>query len=145
MPVGAPTYKVGKRSTPIRVVQCFTGGVGSECVRRIVDHPDLTLVGVLVHSADKDGKDAGELVGIGPIGISATRDLDQIIALHPDAAIWHRQATSHADRQAPGRGRSTSTPRWAATTWLASPNKSCSSGRAAPAAPHSRRPATYPG
>lgn len=91
MPVGAPTYKVGKRSTPIRVVQCFTGGVGSECVRRIVDHPDMTLVGVLVHSADKDGKDAGELVGIGPIGISATRDLDQIIALHPDAAIWHRQ------------------------------------------------------
>jgi 2,4-diaminopentanoate dehydrogenase len=91
MPVGAPTYKVGKRSTPIRVVQCFTGGVGSECVRRIVDHPDMTLVGVLVHSADKDGKDAGELVGIGPIGISATRDLDQIIALQPDAAIWHRQ------------------------------------------------------
>src|SRR5271154_270769 len=78
MPAGARQYRTSKRSTRIRVVQCFTGGVGSECVRRIVKPPDMTLVGVLVHSADKDGKDAGELVGIGPIGISATRDLDQI-------------------------------------------------------------------
>jgi 4-hydroxy-tetrahydrodipicolinate reductase len=73
------------------VVQCFTGGVGSECIRRLADHPDMTLVGVLVHSAQKDGRDAGDLVGIGPIGITATRELDQIIRLHPDAAIWHRQ------------------------------------------------------
>jgi 4-hydroxy-tetrahydrodipicolinate reductase len=90
MPAGARQYGTSKRSSPIRVVQCFTGGVGSECVRRIVKHPDMTLVGVLVHSADKDGRDAGELVGIGPIGITATRDLDRIIALHPDVAIWHR-------------------------------------------------------
>jgi 2,4-diaminopentanoate dehydrogenase len=87
----AATYAMRKRTAPIRVVQCFTGGVGSECIRRIVHHPDMTLVGVLVHSAEKDGKDAGELVGIGPIGIIATRDLDEIIALQPDAAIWHRQ------------------------------------------------------
>jgi 2,4-diaminopentanoate dehydrogenase len=76
------------RTKPVRVVQCFTGGIGSECIRRIARNPDLSLVGVLVHSADKEGVDAGELVGIEPLGIAATRDLDEIVALRPDAAIW---------------------------------------------------------
>jgi 2,4-diaminopentanoate dehydrogenase len=80
-----------KRAVPIRVVQCFTGGVGSECIRRIVRNPDLDLVGVLVHSEAKAGRDAGEIAGIAPTGIIATQSVDEIIALRPDAALWHRQ------------------------------------------------------
>jgi 2,4-diaminopentanoate dehydrogenase len=86
-----PTYTTRKRTQPFRVAQCFTGGVGSECIRRIVRNPDMTLVGVLVHSEEKAGRDVGELVGIEPLGIAATRDVGEIIALRPDAAIWHRQ------------------------------------------------------
>ena len=37
---------------PLRVVQMATGNVGTEMVRRLVDHPDLELVGLylsLIH------------------------------------------------------------------------------------------------
>jgi 2,4-diaminopentanoate dehydrogenase len=78
-------------SDRIRVAQCYTGGVGSEIVRRLAVHPRMELVGVLVHSEDKDGRDAGELAGIPPVGVTATRKLDDIIALKPDAAVWSGQ------------------------------------------------------
>ncbi len=75
----------------IRVVQCFTGGVGAENVRRLARHPRMKLVGVLVHSEEKAGRDAGDVVGLPPLGITTTRSLDEIIALAPDAAIWSAQ------------------------------------------------------
>jgi hypothetical protein len=82
------------RPPKIRVAQCFTGGVGSEIVRRLAAHPRMELVGVLVHSAGKDGRDIGEVAGIPPVGIIATRQLDDIIALRPDAAIWMGQGVA---------------------------------------------------
>ena len=65
---------------PIRVVVWSTGGVGSVAVDGIRHRPDLKLVGVWVHSPDKVGKDAGELVGGDPIGLAATNDADALIA-----------------------------------------------------------------
>jgi 4-hydroxy-tetrahydrodipicolinate reductase len=44
---------------------------------------------VLVHHEDKDGRDVGELVGIGPIGLAATRDVDALVALRADCMLWH--------------------------------------------------------
>ncbi|MGZ5393189.1 MAG: dihydrodipicolinate reductase, partial [Mycobacterium sp.] len=38
-----------------------TGGVGSIAIDAIAGRPDLDLVGVWVHSADKVGQDAGAL------------------------------------------------------------------------------------
>jgi hypothetical protein len=49
------------RPCMITVAQLYTGGVGSEIVRRLAGHPPLQLVGVLVHSAEKTGRDSGEL------------------------------------------------------------------------------------
>jgi hypothetical protein len=71
-----------------RVVQCYTGGVGSEIVRRMAGHPVMELIGVLVHDPLKSGRDAGELVGAAPNGVITTTSLDEIIALRPDGAIW---------------------------------------------------------
>ncbi len=68
----------------LRVVQVATGNVGSEMVRRIVDHPDLELVGLYCYSADKIGRDAGELAGTDPLGVVATGDVDEVLALRPD-------------------------------------------------------------
>jgi 4-hydroxy-tetrahydrodipicolinate reductase len=72
----------------LRVAQCYTGGVGSEVVRRLVRHPRMELVGVLVHSDAKAGRDAGEVVGIDAVGVTTTQDLGAIIALRPDAVVW---------------------------------------------------------
>ncbi|MCB2049691.1 MAG: hypothetical protein KDE32_15930 [Novosphingobium sp.] len=71
-----------------RIAQCYTGPVGSEIVRRMAGHPQLELVGVLVHFPEKVGRDSGELVGAAPNGVITTDKLDEIIALKPDAAIW---------------------------------------------------------
>ena len=75
-------------SDPIRVVVWSTGGVGSVAVDGIRHRPDLKLVGVWVHSPDKVGKDAGELVGGAPMGLAATNDADALIALKPDCVVY---------------------------------------------------------
>jgi 4-hydroxy-tetrahydrodipicolinate reductase len=71
-----------------RVVQWSTGHVGAHAVRAILDHPALELVGLWVHSADKVGRDAGELVGRPPTGILATSDVDALLDLQPDVVCY---------------------------------------------------------
>ncbi|OBF19991.1 dihydrodipicolinate reductase [Mycobacterium sp. ACS4331] len=72
----------------LKVVQWATGGVGVAAVKGILDHPDLELVGCWVHSADKNGRDVGEIAGVGPLGVAATDSIDDILALDADAVIY---------------------------------------------------------
>jgi hypothetical protein len=71
-----------------RVIQWATGGVGRAAIEGILAHPELELVGCWVHSADKDGRDVGEIVGRGPIGVRATRDVDALLALPADCVLY---------------------------------------------------------
>jgi 2,4-diaminopentanoate dehydrogenase len=71
-----------------RVIQWATGGVGRAAIEGVLDHPDLELAGVWVHSADKDGRDVGELLGREPLGIAATTDEDALLALEADAVLY---------------------------------------------------------
>jgi 2,4-diaminopentanoate dehydrogenase len=79
-------------SNVIRLAQLYTGGVGSEIVRRLAGHPGLELVAVLVHSDAKAGRDSGELVGGKPNGITTTQSIDDVLAARPDAAIYSGMA-----------------------------------------------------
>jgi 2,4-diaminopentanoate dehydrogenase len=72
----------------IRVVQWTTGGVAKAAVRGVLAHPDLELVGCFAFSPEKAGTDVGELVGLEPLGIAATADIDEIIALKPDVVLY---------------------------------------------------------
>jgi hypothetical protein len=74
-----------------RVIQWATGATGSHALRAIAEHPELELVGALVYSAEKAGRDVGELVGIGPIGVTATDDPDEILALDADCVVHMSQ------------------------------------------------------
>ena len=76
----------------IRVIQWSTGNVGRYALRAIVGHPELELVGLFVSSPDKDGKDAGELCGIGPVGVAATRDAEALLRLDADAVCYTADA-----------------------------------------------------
>ena len=71
-----------------------TGGVGKYAIRTIADRPNLDLVGVWVHSANKHGKDAGELAGIDPIGVLATRDESEILGGDADCVVYAAPAPS---------------------------------------------------
>ena len=59
---------------PYKVVVWATGRVGRLAIRAVADRSNLELVGVWVHSGSKDGKDAGTIAGIDPLGVAATRD-----------------------------------------------------------------------
>ena len=72
----------------IRVVQWTTGGVARAAVRAVLAQPDLKLVGCYVWSADKAGKDVGTLCNLPPIGVTATNDIDAILALKPDVVLY---------------------------------------------------------
>lgn len=75
-------------SARLRVVQWATGNVGARALRRVIEHPQLELAGVWVHSQDKVGKDAGTLAGIGPVGITATDDIEDILSLNADCVLY---------------------------------------------------------
>jgi 4-hydroxy-tetrahydrodipicolinate reductase len=72
----------------LRVVHWGTGSTGVHGLRAIIEHPDLELVGLHVHSADKVGRDAGELCGLPPTGVTATTDLAATLALAPDCLSY---------------------------------------------------------
>jgi 4-hydroxy-tetrahydrodipicolinate reductase len=71
-----------------RVIQWSTGNVGHHALRLIAKHPDLELVGLWVHGADKAGRDAGELGGFEPCGVQATNDADALLALDADCVCY---------------------------------------------------------
>ncbi|ADP82085.1 NAD(P)H-dependent amine dehydrogenase family protein [Pseudofrankia inefficax] len=72
----------------LRVAQWTMGGVARAAVRGVVAHPELELVGCYVWSAAKAGQDVGELVGLPPLGITTTNDVDEIVALRPDVVAY---------------------------------------------------------
>ena len=71
-----------------RVVQWATGNIGLRSLRAVIEHPELDLVGLYVYSEGKDGQDAGELCGLAPTGVRATRDVGEIVALQPDCVLY---------------------------------------------------------
>ncbi len=70
-----------------RVIQWATGNVGRASLRAVAAHPELELAGVLVMNPNKAGRDAGELCKREPIGIVATADVDEIVAMDADCVL----------------------------------------------------------
>ncbi|MHA7650003.1 NAD(P)H-dependent amine dehydrogenase family protein [Mycobacterium sp. ML4] len=72
-----------------RVVQWTTGNVGKSSLQSVVANTQFELVGCFAWSPDKAGRDAGELAGIGPIGVTATGDVEALLALKPDCVVYN--------------------------------------------------------
>jgi hypothetical protein len=71
-----------------RVIQWTTGKIGSAAVRGTIDHPALELVGCYAYSPDKVGRDVGDLAGIGPVGITTSDDIEELLGLAPDCVSY---------------------------------------------------------
>jgi hypothetical protein len=79
------------RGAAIGTVVWGTGNMGRAAIRAVDAHPDLELVGVVVHDPAKVGRDAGELAGLGrALGVAATSDddLDALLATRPGAVAY---------------------------------------------------------
>lgn len=71
-----------------RVIQWATGTVGKAALRHFIRNPVIDLVGVLVFNPDKDGKDAGDIVGLDKTGVLCTTDQEAIFAMEADAVLF---------------------------------------------------------
>jgi 2,4-diaminopentanoate dehydrogenase len=72
---------------PYRVIQWATGAMGKSCLRAVIDHPDLELVGLFVYSPAKQGLDAGEIARRERTGVIATGSVEEILTLEADVVI----------------------------------------------------------
>jgi hypothetical protein len=64
------------------------GSMGLIALRGVIDHPQLELVDLVVHSDAKAGLDAGQLCGIEPVGVVATQDPAAMLAGDADAVLY---------------------------------------------------------
>jgi 4-hydroxy-tetrahydrodipicolinate reductase len=68
--------------------------VGRYAVRAVVNHPELELVGHIVSSADKAGRDVAELAALdAATGVLASDDIDAVLAQAPDCVVY----TAHSE------------------------------------------------
>ena len=72
----------------IRVAVWGPGSMGVIALRGVIDHPELALVDLVVHSEVKAGRDAGELCGIGPVGVVATTDAAALLGGDADVVVY---------------------------------------------------------
>lgn len=77
-----------KPSARCRVVHIGTGLTGCEALRATIADPALDLVGVKVSTPSKVGIDAGRLCGVGDVGVTATGDIADVIAVKPDCVSY---------------------------------------------------------
>jgi 4-hydroxy-tetrahydrodipicolinate reductase len=81
----------------LRVVLWGTGNVGRNALIGINARPDLELAGVWVSNPGKVGRDAGELAGLGHLGVTATGDADAVLATRPDCVVYTSMADVRLD------------------------------------------------
>lgn len=77
---------------PIRVIQWATGSKGSAALRELIRRPEFELVGLRVYGADKLGRDAGDIAGLGmETGVIATDDVEAILRTEADCVLYMAQ------------------------------------------------------
>jgi 4-hydroxy-tetrahydrodipicolinate reductase len=62
--------------------------MGLIALRGVIDHPELELVDLVVHSDSKAGRDAGDLCGIAPVGVIAAQDPAAMLDGDADAVVY---------------------------------------------------------
>ncbi|TDC86393.1 diacylglycerol kinase [Actinomadura sp. 7K507] len=73
----------------IRVLHVATGNVGRIALSQLIEDPRFELVGLVVSSPAKVGRDAGELAGLDVVtGVVATDDLDAALGARPECTVY---------------------------------------------------------
>lgn len=67
-----------------RIIVWGTGNVGRLGLHTVIARPDFELVGVVVSSPEKVGVDAGELLGLEPVGVACTDDVTPLLDRAPE-------------------------------------------------------------
>ncbi|MEU6673487.1 dihydrodipicolinate reductase [Streptomyces sp. NPDC046925] len=90
----------------ISTVVWGTGNVGRAAIRAVEAHPALKLTAVLVHNPGKVGRDAADLAGLeGQLGVTATDDVDAVLAATPGAVVYAASGDLRPDEALADIGR----------------------------------------
>ncbi len=79
------------------VIVWGTGNVGRPAIRAILHHAHLNLHAVIVSNPDKVGRDAGELAGTDPCGVTAVSDWQAVLASGADALVYSATADTRME------------------------------------------------
>lgn len=71
-----------------RVIHWATGHTGKMVVRATAERPQYEIVGGFTYSADKAGRDIGEVAGAGAVGVALTNDRQQILDTPADCVLF---------------------------------------------------------
>lgn len=84
---------------PYKLIVFGPGRIGGLAIWEIANSKEFELVGLRVYSEGKNGIDAGELVGIAPLGVKATTDVDALLKTDCDCVLYtaHDEGTFHTD------------------------------------------------
>ena len=69
------------------IIQWGSGNVCSQAIAAIAQRRDLKLKGLFVYDSEKIGRDAGDIAGLGTMGVKATNDVKKILAMKADCVI----------------------------------------------------------
>jgi 4-hydroxy-tetrahydrodipicolinate reductase len=75
-------------SAPCRVIQWGTGNTGAKALRFLLQDPSFELAAVYVSRESNAGRDAGELAGVGAVGVAATCESEAIVATDADCVLY---------------------------------------------------------
>jgi hypothetical protein len=73
---------------PYRVQVWGSGKMGAVAIWEVLQSPAFELVGVRVYSDAKDGMEVGDVLGIEPVGITATMDAESLLGQECDCVIY---------------------------------------------------------
>ncbi|HKY90310.1 MAG TPA: hypothetical protein VJM11_04690 [Nevskiaceae bacterium] len=73
---------------PFRILVWGPGGLGTVAIREVLQSRTLELVGVFAYSAEKDGRDAGALVGLPDCGVRVTTDRAVALKIDCDCVLY---------------------------------------------------------
>lgn len=92
---------------PYRVVMFGLGRVGGGVARLIAASDRFEIVGAVCRRPQNDGRDVGEIVGVGPLGVLASTDADEVLgsvdadiavhATHPRLAVVEPELAAIVD------------------------------------------------
>lgn len=81
----------------LRIIVWGTGNVGRPAIRAVLSHQQLELAAVIVSNPDKVGQDAGALVGMDNIGITATDQWQSVLHSGADAVVYTATADTRPE------------------------------------------------
>ncbi|OGB01130.1 MAG: hypothetical protein A3E25_24285 [Burkholderiales bacterium RIFCSPHIGHO2_12_FULL_69_20] len=86
---------------PYKLMVWGPGHMGKLCIWETTQSPAYELVGVRTYSESKNGVDAGELIGIAPLGVKLTTDVDALLKIDCDCIVYtaHDKGNFNCDEE----------------------------------------------